>query len=841
MEDSVDSAAPTKTSRAKHKCPYPECEKEVVHLPRHMRNVHGWCKEKSSGVLNAFNLRKPKASTSQKKVRNYKRRMCPIDDCTGVVKRIHNHLVNVHKIKRGSAIYRKALKAAHFHDPEDIIMSEESEMSDESERSEQSEISNSSSEDKSTADPDFQPNAQLSTVRNSAHPSIFKRVYGSDDESEIEEPDWASVSPVEGNMSLESGDEMQRATSAVVDVLDTEEDGTTQDQRPNQDFTPSPPSNSEKKATCSPADKKILLDFRDWLKGPDGGRKDDKCAQQCMRQVKMVTEFIDAENPCLTMILSKNILRDDWLKKFEKEKRPGTLKSYLGTLNQFYVYLQAECSGNILNTLGVTAADLVSLSNQVKLWASSYRKLCQDRFWEKRVEDLSNKKTPEQIKQFEASEVARTAIKLLGEYNDKEQLLTQAEYTAVRDYLLTITCINNGSRARNLCNMTLDEFGKATFEDECYVVRVKNHKTSRRHGPVCVVLHPSLHKYVQIFISKMRNNLPDADLEGKRTVFLTWTGCEMVSSQVGQQIGSCWGKVYGKAASTGGATSFRKAVVSAVHEKSQDLREDLASLMVHNKSTADKYYLLENKGKTAVRTSKKVSRIMRGATSPKKQPRDKDGEEPSTSSCNVVSSTRHQWLENEIAAVKDVFSSNIQNKSISLDEVRNTAKDHPVLNNIDCTKIRDKVRSLFSLDHGNDDDNDDGPACLPTEEESQVQRCERLGLSPVVDFNTSERDCESEESEKESQKSETSSMVIPPSTTSKGSKSARLFTPEDNEKFQEIFKDLINSKKQILSSMIISRLQSHNLNHLVENFTKQQLADKVRTERKIAGRSKRKR
>ena len=79
---------------------------------------------------------------------------------------------------------------------------------------------------------------------------------------------------------------------------------------------------------------------------------------------------------------------------------------------------------------------------------------------------------------------------------------------------------------------------------------------------------------------------------------------------------------------------------------------------------------------------------MRGVTSPKKQRKDKDEAEPSTSSCTVVLSTRHQWLENEIAAVMDVFSSNIQNKSISLDEVQNTAKDHPVLNNIDCTKIQ---------------------------------------------------------------------------------------------------------------------------------------------------------
>ena len=48
---------------------------------------------------------------------------------------------------------------------------------------------------------------------------------------------------------------------------------------------------------------------------------------------------------------------------------------------------------------------------------------------------------------------------------------------------------------------------------------------------------------------------------------------------MGTQIGSCWGKVFGKEASTGGATSFRKAVVSAVHACEKEMRGDLADLM----------------------------------------------------------------------------------------------------------------------------------------------------------------------------------------------------------------------------------------------------------------------
>ncbi|CAB4039658.1 Hypothetical predicted protein [Paramuricea clavata] len=87
----------------------------------------------------------------------------------------------------------------------------------------------------------------------------------------------------------------------------------------------------------------------------------------------------------------------------------------------------------------------------------------------------------------------------------------------------------------------------------------------------------------------------------------------MKSSQVGAQIGSCWGKVFSKDTSLGGATAFCKAAVLAVHECNENMRCDLADLMVHKKSTADKCYLLKNKSKSAVQTSKELAKIMRSA------------------------------------------------------------------------------------------------------------------------------------------------------------------------------------------------------------------------------------
>lgn len=68
--------------RAKHKCPFPDCNSVVVHLPRHMRCVHGWSNEKSKAALNLFNSRKQKSAPG-KKSRMFKRKIRPMKNCNG--------------------------------------------------------------------------------------------------------------------------------------------------------------------------------------------------------------------------------------------------------------------------------------------------------------------------------------------------------------------------------------------------------------------------------------------------------------------------------------------------------------------------------------------------------------------------------------------------------------------------------------------------------------------------------------------------------------------------------------------------------------------------------------
>ena len=86
--------------------------------------------------------------------------------------------------------------------------------------------------------------------------------------------------------------------------------------------------------------------------------------------------FINKEDPKLSDILSKRTLWNEWLSKFEKECQPGTVKSYLGALHNFYAFLKCENIPNVSDQPEM----LTLLIEQMKLWSKSYRRLVKDRF-----------------------------------------------------------------------------------------------------------------------------------------------------------------------------------------------------------------------------------------------------------------------------------------------------------------------------------------------------------------------------------------------------------------------------------------------------------------------------
>lgn len=96
------------SQRRKISCPLVTCKANVVHLPRHMRNVHHWTKEAASKVLSKYNIRAGRSKEA--KTKDYhRRRRCPIADCHSIVQRLSAHLQKVHKLNVGSKVYQDAM------------------------------------------------------------------------------------------------------------------------------------------------------------------------------------------------------------------------------------------------------------------------------------------------------------------------------------------------------------------------------------------------------------------------------------------------------------------------------------------------------------------------------------------------------------------------------------------------------------------------------------------------------------------------------------------------------------------------------------------------------------
>ena len=111
--------------REPRSCPLKGCKSKVVHLQRHLRDVHKWTKEEAMKATSRFGLRKsflPKlveksvqqSSAAKKEIKKktkdyHRHRRCPFAGCKSVVKRLSNHIQQVHKeIKKGSPVYKHA-------------------------------------------------------------------------------------------------------------------------------------------------------------------------------------------------------------------------------------------------------------------------------------------------------------------------------------------------------------------------------------------------------------------------------------------------------------------------------------------------------------------------------------------------------------------------------------------------------------------------------------------------------------------------------------------------------------------------------------------------------------
>ena len=533
---------------------------------------------------------------------------------------------------------------------------------------------------------------------------------------------------------------------------------------------------------------KTLRSFRDWLLSPDGGKKDGKTAKQHVSQVNKVLSVVGEGTQLSSLVESKKI-RDTFLQQYAAKKyHAATIKSYLMSLQHYCSILLAD------QPSGVTfnKENVLSLREKLKRWSSSYKRENTRRRWEKMEEDISALITLEKIREFERSQAAREAAVLLGKLCGAHAIqITQEMYTLVRDYLIAQIMIDNANRAGVVACMTVKEFERATVEGDRHVVRVLYHKTVDTHGPAQIVLTSHLYNYLTVFMQEMRSQLPGLDRLNKQTVFLSWCGKHMESSQMTKALGS----IFKKAGVDGPVhhTLYRKSAVSRCHPKHKEISSNLADLMAHREDTAQKYYRVFEKGKSSVKASQKLHGIMRntedsGETDQQAQTSlqevtDDDAEIQERQ--NPIKPERVPWKEESINAIQTLFADEITAQNITFTCVKEKIKGGPILSTEDPKRVYDKVRAEWRFKARLEGCSQE-TVNLPEEQETIDNRVSRM-------FQAKELDQQSNHS---------SDIVAPTDTTWK---SQGLFTDEQVQTLLRLFQSMINgspiSKPKITSTL----------------------------------------
>lgn len=266
------------------------------------------------------------------------------------------------------------------------------------------------------------------------------------------------------------------------------------------------------------------------------------------------------------------------------------------------------------------------------------------------------------VSQFENSESARTAVAYIGQMSVAHSIeVNQSMYTLIRNFILTEMTIANAHRSGVLANMTMDEFLKAKkTSEESMLIKVKDHNTADTHGPARVMLSPTLFSYLKVYVNEVRS-LVQKDSDTSSSVFLSWNGLKLQSGQISTAINAAWQKagMEGHVSST----IFRKSTMTKVHEDHKDLRGDLADLMGHKTSTAEKE-------DACIEAANNLTSIMRENQEPVSQPKTPA---TATKSLSQMSFKRDHlsWREEDVNTMKDLFSEEIKEKCITIEVVRN--------------------------------------------------------------------------------------------------------------------------------------------------------------------------
>ena len=191
--------------------------------------------------------------------------------------------------------------------------------------------------------------------------------------------------------------------------------------------------------------------------------------------------------------------------ELRNELTGNTLKTYLRSLGYFVKFIGKGLLYK-KDMLNARHKEIIScLKDHLPDYHGTIHRRTAHKVTTRKVNDAFSCLTPSDIHQVDVSEPAKKAMKLIGLAADKKAL-TQNKFVMVRNYLITTTLYENGSRPGLIENGLVSRFKQATYSASSarYTILVDKHKTTRHHGPAELTVTSRLYSYLQIYVLYIR-------------------------------------------------------------------------------------------------------------------------------------------------------------------------------------------------------------------------------------------------------------------------------------------------------------------------------------------------
>ena len=230
--------------------------------------------------------------------------------------------------------------------------------------------------------------------------------------------------------------------------------------------------------------------------------------------------------------------------------------------------------------------------------------------------------TPQDLKKFEESDLAKQAVKLIGQ-SLEHHLLSKKEFTLVRDYLLITVLIENGSRPGPLENAKVKRFQQATYTKSKgrWTLVVDEHKTTRHQGPAELVMDDRLYGYLKIYVNYIRPAFVHSAAED--ALFIKDDGKSFEKGTIGKRVGAFFKKAGVRDDIRVTFTRVRKIFSGAVFQLDPEKKRAVNYHMKHQQKTADCNYVI----KLNAARSAEAHRIMKGIISGKENAKGQEDDE----------------------------------------------------------------------------------------------------------------------------------------------------------------------------------------------------------------------